>query len=620
MRLLNTRSVGELKEFIGDDSSIPPYAILSHTWEDEEEVTFETLGDPTARALKRGFLKIQRTCALAAQNGYDWAWVDTCCIDKKASAELSEAINSMFRWYQNAAVCYVFLADLEPGTDLNTSLPKCRWFTRGWTLQELIAPRVVLFYDRDWNYRGTKDDLADIITRVTRIPIDILAHQKALCDVAVACRMSWVSRRSTTRVEDMTYCLLGIFDVHMSLIYGERHRAFSRLQEAIIQATGDLSIFVWANSEPECPEFSGFFADSPRHFEHCSELRTTLEDSIYRDLKITTRGICLKAGVSHLYLENETMLYQPVLDSICMIGDQYVGVYMRNIGGNRYARWKPHLLAKFEVDPGPDRKAPWASSASVSYGIITKATASVVYKSQKLRVEKLVLPMGLPGNFPFHPTDPILGSRHSALRMAWKVEDSLPLEPMQHRVYPRSHWDSHDRVFVCTNKITYSWCASFLEFEPSRGAQHGPGQTRTVGIFVACFYWNLPLTNRGEPFLVIAPLNGIDGPTASAFEFNLGKVKFECARSEALSLIRRVFGDSLLADYDHRKSLSVAISDNVEVTVSVRGGVDSPDVCVNPITCVDIFVGKRAPTAPNAKVGSAVQAKFWPRVPRLWQA
>jgi hypothetical protein len=154
MRLLNTHNAPELKEFSGDDGDIPPYAILSHTWENDEEVTFKDLSGPLAVAQKRGFLKIQQTCALAAQNGYSWAWVDTCCIDKQASAELSEAINSMFRWYQNAAVCYVFLADLDPAAELVTHLPNCRWFTRGWTLQELIAPSAVLFYDRYVKFIG----------------------------------------------------------------------------------------------------------------------------------------------------------------------------------------------------------------------------------------------------------------------------------------------------------------------------------------------------------------------------------------------------------------------------------------------------------------------------------
>ncbi|KAK0631537.1 heterokaryon incompatibility protein-domain-containing protein [Immersiella caudata] len=619
MRLLNTKNVPELKEFIGDDSSFPPYAILSHTWEDEQEVTFEVLGDPLLRELKRGFRKIQKTCSLAAQDGYDWAWVDTCCIDKKASAELSEAINSMFRWYQNAAVCYVYLADLEPGTDLDTSLPKCRWFTRGWTLQELIAPRKVLFYDRDWNYRGAKDDLADSISRTTRIPMDILFHQKALCDVAVACRMSWASRRRTTRVEDMAYCLLGIFDVHMSLIYGEQHKAFSRLQELIIKTTSDLSILVWKNNDKDCPEYSGFFADSPRHFEHCSELETMLEDSIYRDPIITTRGIRLKGGLTYLYLsEAETTLHQPVMDPYCTICDVSLGLYVRQIGGNRFIRWKPQFLAQFGNDWGPDRTPAWSKSASMSFGEVTPTTASAKYMAQKLRVGTLILSTSLPTTIPFHPTDLVLGNRHSALCMSWEVEDCLPLLPVRHRAYPRSHWDVQDRLFFSPNRASYAWAATFLEFESTLQGQHHSESTRNthMGVFVACFYWNI--SGIQKPMLAIASLDSIDGPTASTFEFNLDKIKFESARSVAVPLVYQTFGDSLLTDSGLSGHLSVAISDDTEVTAALRSGVDSPEVCVNPITCVDIFVRKRAGTASTLKVDLGAKRTLLPRIAKFW--
>ena len=156
MRLLETSpsSIPKLREFIG--SHISPYAILSHTWEDDE-VTLQQLTaagtiDPSPLQSKAGFHKIQQTCALAhAQGKLEYAWVDTCCIDKTSSAELTEAINSMFAWYRDAEVCYVFLSDLQPGAagDLQYTLPKCRWFTRGWTLQEMIAPKEVLFFDRE---------------------------------------------------------------------------------------------------------------------------------------------------------------------------------------------------------------------------------------------------------------------------------------------------------------------------------------------------------------------------------------------------------------------------------------------------------------------------------------
>ncbi|KAK0626098.1 heterokaryon incompatibility protein-domain-containing protein [Immersiella caudata] len=230
MRLLSTKpgnDVPQLEEFIGEEN-FPPYIILSHTWEDGE-VSLQDLRDPAQRTAKQGFQKIQRTCALAARNGFGFTWVDTCCIDKQASAELSEAINSMFRWYEKASVCYAFLSDLAPkdaDADLSSALHKCRWFTRGWTLQELIAPVEVWFYDRDWNYRGTRSDLADTISAITNIPVPLLRHEASLSDFSVACRIH-------------AYSLIGIFDVHMSLVYGERLKAFSRLQEAVLQTTGD---------------------------------------------------------------------------------------------------------------------------------------------------------------------------------------------------------------------------------------------------------------------------------------------------------------------------------------------------------------------------------------------
>jgi hypothetical protein len=141
MRLINTRTL-ELQDF--SLSIIPPYAILSHTW-GGDEVTFQDMSLP-GHILKTGYSKIKQTCQLALQDSLEFAWVDTCCIDKSSSAELTESINSMFQWYMNAAVCYVFL-DLPENGQAEDGLNKCRWFTRGWTLQELLAPNTVKFYD-----------------------------------------------------------------------------------------------------------------------------------------------------------------------------------------------------------------------------------------------------------------------------------------------------------------------------------------------------------------------------------------------------------------------------------------------------------------------------------------
>ncbi|EQB58917.1 hypothetical protein CGLO_00761 [Colletotrichum gloeosporioides Cg-14] len=248
MRLLDTRSF-ELAEFV---DNIPKYAILSHTW-GAEEVLFDDLQGvrPSTGA---GWAKVKGACDLARSRGFAWIWIDTCCINKSSSAELSEAINSMFKWYQLAEVCFVHLADVGWHAHSASCSEKdderirgSRWFTRGWTLQELLAPGRVEFYSGGrWRLIATRAELGAVITSATTIESDYL-NNRPLHTASVAQRMSWASRRQTTRVEDTAYSLLGIFGVNMPLIYGEGDRAFQRLQEAVIRQIDDPSIFVWGS-------------------------------------------------------------------------------------------------------------------------------------------------------------------------------------------------------------------------------------------------------------------------------------------------------------------------------------------------------------------------------------
>jgi hypothetical protein len=204
MRLLHTKTL-EFREF--HQSQLPKYAILSHTWRHGEEVSFQEMSSKD-RELKKGFAKIKITCRVALMDDLDYAWVDTCCIDKSSSAELSEAINCMYQWYSDAKRCYVYLDDLAAGPDLEKNLSDCRWFTRGWTLQELLAPNKasrVRFYDKDWNYRGSKQRLSSIISTCTGIREEVLLKKVALKDCSVAERMSWAASRKTTRTEDKAY-------------------------------------------------------------------------------------------------------------------------------------------------------------------------------------------------------------------------------------------------------------------------------------------------------------------------------------------------------------------------------------------------------------------------------
>ncbi|TBU62779.1 HET-domain-containing protein, partial [Dichomitus squalens] len=194
--------------------------------------------------------KIREACRVAREAGYQYLWIDSCCIDKASSSELSEAINSMYDWYGRAEVCYVYLADVSSGEDpyaCQSSFRSSRWHRRGWTLQELIAPRAAIFLSKDWESIGSKHALAALVEEITMIPREALLHLESLDEYSVAERLSWAAQRETTRAEDRAYSLLGIFDINMHTLYGEGERAFRRLQEEILRRVPDQSLFAWGN-------------------------------------------------------------------------------------------------------------------------------------------------------------------------------------------------------------------------------------------------------------------------------------------------------------------------------------------------------------------------------------
>jgi hypothetical protein len=412
IRLINVNTLS-LEEF---HKKPPEYAILSHTWGDSE-VSFQgwqrnERNEPETQE-KQGYEKIGGACAKAAKLGYEYLWCDTNCIDKTSSAELSEAINSMFAWYKNSAVCFAYLADvppfspqlvaslnsqnhqslaqkyermvakilfssqyptskppsmeistsdssttsslahsytlraLSPGTqalertqyyqkraqqyermsgeihdvlglqhpklrpplmkssnsDLNTTssliysnaraafpsdieaLKRSRWFTRGWTLQELLAPQKLIFFANDWSLIGLKQALSSVLSDITGIDEGCIKGEKAMAKFSISQRMAWASKRSTTRIEDVAYSLLGIFDINMPLLYGEGPKAFKRLQEEIIRVSSDQSILAWAalpepNSYDSAADIIPYLASHPREFDatlNPSVLTTRLE-------------------------------------------------------------------------------------------------------------------------------------------------------------------------------------------------------------------------------------------------------------------------------------------------------------------------------------------------------
>jgi hypothetical protein len=266
MWLLETTSL-TLSTFFDDNT--PYYAILSHTW-GAEEVSFQDIRGPhKAISKKAGFKKIKDCCARALDAGFKYVWIDTCCIDKTNSTELSEAINSMFRWYENAVTCYAYLEDVKPN---GLRFTASRWFKRGWTLQELIAPADVLFFDSYWNEIGSRASLAEQIENITGVPVGLLLMNTSLRDHCVAEIMCWASRRHTTRLEDRAYSLMGLFGVSMPLIYGEGENAFFRLQLEIMKTTTDHSLFAWIPTDVPGRR-RGALATTPNHFNQSGNYR-----------------------------------------------------------------------------------------------------------------------------------------------------------------------------------------------------------------------------------------------------------------------------------------------------------------------------------------------------------
>ncbi|KXH45362.1 HET domain-containing protein [Colletotrichum nymphaeae SA-01] len=336
MRLLNVET-RKLQEFV---VNVPKYAILSHTWGDDE-VTLQDL-EHHDHTKKRGYTKIDGLCCLAAKNGFEWVWIDTCCIDKTSSAELSEAINSMYRWYKDASICYAYLEDVmpekcpayveddKPHNDLDRDddewssaepddyeypeafvnhFGSSRWFTRGWTLQELLAPKNLYFFNAAWKEFGTRSTLAHRIESVTSIPVEFLRKHPYpdFRSAKVAVRMSWAARRQTTRSEDGAYSLLGIFDVNMPLLYGEGRKAFERLQLEILKESPDESILAWRlphklvsltslnflkDEIPDGVDVGRLLASSPQDFAGWSGTRTKeFYETKTSTMEMTSRGL-----------------------------------------------------------------------------------------------------------------------------------------------------------------------------------------------------------------------------------------------------------------------------------------------------------------------------------------
>jgi hypothetical protein len=346
MRLLHTETFA-FAEFYEPD--VPEYAILSHRWE-ADEVTFQDVSNQIHQH-KAGWAKVRSCCAFALKDGWQWVWIDTCCIEKSSSAELSESINSMFRWYESSAVCYAYLYDVAPVAidldpparlrQLEAAMKQSEWFRRGWTLQELLAPKYLLFIASDWvSVLGTKASLRQTLSNLTGISGVHIVGQRhfEISHYSIAERMSWASHRRCTRVEDIAYCLLGIFNVNMPLLYGEGQKAFLRLQLELLKASNDESIFAWryVSQESSVVPTVGLLAPSPDLFSGSRDMLPFLYDRERPPFLMTNKGLRFEPKMVGLKWSPEAQRWQSSHDSPSTSMFYVVGLNCRSPDGRAY--------------------------------------------------------------------------------------------------------------------------------------------------------------------------------------------------------------------------------------------------------------------------------------------
>ena len=442
MRLINVKAFLEREGLIREgkrvdrrtkvlefgDDEVTEYAILSHRWTEQEvdynEVVKLAKMDEEERTEIRqrdGYQKILLSCEQAKKDGYKWLWVDTCCIDKRSSAELSEAINSMYRWYENSRICYVYLHDVHYPffpTALHNMYRKSNgwpeWFSRGWTLQEMIAPRNVQFFNKDWHPIGDKRSLSPVLENITGVPQDILKEGLSSNRPCVAQIMSWAANRTTTRVEDRAYSLMGLLDVNMPMLYGEGKKAFHRLQLEIIRTSNDHSIFAWGYNEVNVRTGS-ILADDPSLFQDCDKMELmnqdvfieyfryhipeeelpSFEDDRFGTFLITNRGIQLwlfllpRVGSDSVFQAPLPCRSGPSGPPVAITLALWESNYYRYARSDRkgghiqfrqvYLRYQdtPHCNSIFEIDDSAIPKKDFSYAAMCPAGLVTGSTVAL---------------------------------------------------------------------------------------------------------------------------------------------------------------------------------------------------------------------------------------------------
>lgn len=392
----------------------------------------------------------------------------------------------MFQWYRDAEVCYAWLADLPSESPATAAtFQSCRWFTRGWTLQELIAPRRVEFYDKPWAFRGTKSELKDALLEVTGIDGEALENPDILYRIPVAQRMSWAATRQTTRIEDMAYCLLGIFDINMPMLYGEGPRAFLRLQEHIVKEVNDLSIFAWTT--PKNQTYQGIFADDVSAFSGSSTIRHDEDISFSPDFTVTNKGLHVEAVITTRVPGGDYLMKLNCAQVSKDGSRKRIGVYLSQHSGGIYSRARA-----FEYGPADGE--------------------GTQFQSRRIFIAKAVSAQR---------SADLQNTHQDAFffRKNFNPQGSIPFRgfPFYAKsITPSQHWDARRRMFLTHGASDFTACIMFERLEMSTFAKDiFPGQWFIVVLGIA----------HGEPRPWIAVAGMKDaGPSLVVAKENLRKL------------------------------------------------------------------------------------------------
>lgn len=293
MLLLHTASL-ELCEF-GSDA--PPYGTFSARWEDDT-LGHEDLPSPQTAHQRPAFQALQRACSECQNHGLQWLWNDAVCINRRSIDALSKTLNSLAEIYRKSRLCIVYLHDLfdteASHFDVERGLSSCSWIKHVWMLPQLIFSTVLQFYDAQWMHIGSKRQLSAELSRITAIEEGVLDGSESLEDYPNCVKMSWAAGLSAEAIEDVAYSLLAVFNVNMTIRYGEGMESFLRLQEEILKNTDDYSLLAWQPIPNQ--SYRGLLAHSPLEYSHFKN-KSKESPSLRGQLKIQSDGLYIQAGL-----------------------------------------------------------------------------------------------------------------------------------------------------------------------------------------------------------------------------------------------------------------------------------------------------------------------------------